>query len=159
MGLVRRFEDLAAWRAARELTGEVYRVAATGRFARDWGLGDQVRRAAVSTMNNTAEGFDSGSRTELARFLRYAARSASEVQSCLYVALDQEYIDEVTFNSLYRRAQHVRTLVRALGRTAAYRRPSRPQAPLAREEPETYGEVEEDLWGRHQGGGFLSHDA
>jgi four helix bundle protein len=159
MALVRRFEDLAAWRAARDLTREVYRAAAHGSFGRDWGLADQIRRAAVSTMNNTAEGFDSGSRTELARFLRYAARSASEVQSCLYVALDQEYIDDVTFNSLYRHAQQVRTLVRALARTANYRRPLRAQTPLAREESAPYGEGEEDPWGRYQSGGSISHDA
>jgi four helix bundle protein len=116
MALVRRFEDLAAWREARALALEVYRVAGTGRFRTDWALADQIRRAAVSTMNNTAEGFDSSSRVEFARFLRYAARSASEVQSCLYVALDQGYIDAAVFETIYERAQGARRLIRALGR-------------------------------------------
>jgi four helix bundle protein len=159
MPLVRRFEDLAAWRAARALTNDVYRVVRDGRFARDWGLADQIRRAAVSAMNNTAEGFDSGSRVELARFLRYAARSASEVQSCLYVALDQGYIDEVTFAAIYHRAQHVRTLVRALARTTASRRPARSQVSQVREKFGVYGEAEEDTCGGPLNGASISHDA
>jgi four helix bundle protein len=81
VALARRFEDLRAWQSARDLTSAVYALARNGEFARDFALSDQIRRAAISTMNNIAEGFDSASRAEFARFLRYAARSASEVQS------------------------------------------------------------------------------
>jgi four helix bundle protein len=114
MALARRFEDLAVWIEARALTNEVYALASDDPFKRDWGLGDQIRRAAISTMNNVAEGFDSGSRVEFSRFLRYAARSASEVQSCLYVALDRRYVGAARFEAVYRRAERVRTFARAL---------------------------------------------
>jgi four helix bundle protein len=116
VGLVTRFEDLEAWREARKLVARVYRLTGEARFRRDFGLADQIRRAAVSTMNNIAEGFDSGSRIEFRRFIRYAARSASEVQSCLYAALDQDYIDRPTFESAYALAQSVRKLCNGLAR-------------------------------------------
>ena len=80
MGLVTRFEDLEVWQQARKLTADVYLVADGSALSRDFVLGDQIRRAAISTMNNIAEGFDSASRFEFRRFLRYAGRSASEVK-------------------------------------------------------------------------------
>jgi len=96
-----RFEDIEAWQLGRELTKQIYARTKEGSFARDYGLCDQIRRAAGSTMHNVAEGFDSGSDAEFIRFLRYAQRSCTEVQSELYVALDQQYISPVQFEELY----------------------------------------------------------
>ena len=98
---IRRFEDIEGWQMARELTHRVYAVARQGEFARDFGLRDQITRAAGSAMHNIAEGFDGGSNAEFVKFLRYAQRSCSEVQSELYVALDNEYITPSQFNSIY----------------------------------------------------------
>src|SRR5688500_6775777 len=78
---IRRFEDIESWQLARELTKRVYAVAMRGAFAKDFGLRDQITRAAGSAMHNIAEGFDGGSNPEFVRFLRYAQRSCSEVQS------------------------------------------------------------------------------
>ncbi|OFV88462.1 MAG: hypothetical protein A3J75_00225 [Acidobacteria bacterium RBG_16_68_9] len=121
MPLVKRFEDLEAWQAARLLAAAAYAVTRRRGFVTDPGLVDQFRRAAVSTMNNIAEGFDSGSRTEFRRFLRYAARSASEVQSSLYVARDQGYIDQASFAEAYALAQRVRQLCGGLIRRLSER--------------------------------------
>jgi len=114
MGLVRRFEDLQAWQAARELTNRAYGAMCSGSFVHDATLKNQLRRAAVSTMSNVAEGFDSGSSVKFRRFLRYAARSASEVQSCLYVANDQGYLSPDDFTVLYEKARDVRRLCSGL---------------------------------------------
>jgi len=124
MALVRRFEELEAWQEARMLTQAVYAVSSHRPFASDASLTDQVRRAAVSCMNNIAEGFDSGSRIELRRFLRYSMRSASEVQSCLYVALDQKLVDPASFEKLYGHATSVRRLCAGLTRSIARKRAS-----------------------------------
>lgn len=62
-------------------------------------------------MNNIAEGFDAGSDAEFARFLGYAQRSATEVMSCLYVALDNAYITQLDFDETYALAQEARSLV------------------------------------------------
>ena len=132
MALAERFEELRAWQAARALTLDVYALARGDQFRHDFGLGDQIRRAAVSTMNNIAEGFDSASRVEFVRFLRYASRSASEVQSCLYVALDQRYISQEQFDRAYASAASVRKLCAGLIRSLRAQgqpRISEPQAP------------------------------
>lgn len=97
---ITRFEDLEAWKAARNLTRHVYLLSGKGEFGKDWGLKDQIRRAAGSVMNNIAEGFDSGTRLEFLRFLRYANRSCSEVRSQLFIAPDQSYFSEELFQTL-----------------------------------------------------------
>jgi len=111
MPLVKRFEDLQAWQEARSVTQRVYKLTQEPEFRRDYGLVDQVRRASVSVMNNIVEGFDSGSTTEFVRFLGYARRSGSEVQSCLYVALDQRYLSQAKFQELYEAVERARSLI------------------------------------------------
>ncbi|BCS95605.1 four helix bundle protein [Desulfoluna limicola] len=98
---IRRFEEIEAWQLARRLTQDVYSMANSERFSRDWGLRDQITRASGSVMHNIAEGFDSGTSKEFVRFLAYAQRSCTEVQSQLYVALDQHYISPETFENIY----------------------------------------------------------
>jgi len=102
---IRRFEDIEGWQAARELTRRVYAAAQSGGFAKDYGLRDQITRAAGSTMHNIAEGFDGGSNAEFIKFLRYSQRSCSEVQSQLYVAQDQGYLSRDEFDAIYAQAE------------------------------------------------------
>lgn len=104
MPSIKRFEDIRAWQAARELTNFVYKMTKNDLFLNDWGLRNQIRRAAGSSMHNIAEGFDAGSDSEFVRFLGYARRSVSEVQSQLYTALDQKYIDKKVFKKVYDKA-------------------------------------------------------
>jgi len=78
---IERFEEIEAWKAARELTQQIYNATAQGKFSHDYGLRDQIQRAAVSIMANVAEGFDSQSNRAFIQFLGYALRSATEVQS------------------------------------------------------------------------------
>ncbi|MCX6991810.1 MAG: four helix bundle protein [Kiritimatiellaeota bacterium] len=98
---IKRFEDIEAWQLARELTAKVYALTKKSGFARDYGLKDQIQRASGSVMHNIAEGFDGGSNAEFIKFLRYAQRSCSEVQSELYVALDQKYLSASEFDAVY----------------------------------------------------------
>ena len=97
---IERFEDLIAWQKARLLTTEIYRISMHGEFAKDFGLRDQIRRAAVSVMSNIAEGFERGSRGEFHQFLVIAKASCAEVRSQLYVAQDVGYINQKTFDAI-----------------------------------------------------------
>ena len=97
---------------ARELTRIVYRLTKTPEFAKDFGLKRQIQEAAGSSMHNIAEGFDAETNAEFIRFLRYAKRSCSEVQSELYVALDEEYITTVEFQDAYEQARRTRAAIR-----------------------------------------------
>ncbi|MBV9240411.1 MAG: four helix bundle protein [Acidobacteria bacterium] len=101
MPTINRFEDILAWRKAREVTSLVYQITSNGRFERDFGLRDQIRRSALSIMANIAEGFGRRSDREFANFLNIAHGSASETQSHLYVALDLEYLVQPQFEQLY----------------------------------------------------------
>jgi four helix bundle protein len=109
---IERFEEIKAWQLARELTKKVYQLTQKGAFARDFGLKGQIQSAAGSSMHNIAEGFDSETNSEFLRFLRYAKRSCSEVQSELYVALDQEYISKTEFKDVYDHAGQTRAAIR-----------------------------------------------
>jgi len=102
MTTIKRYEDIQGWQKARELTKFIYAVTKQKAFARDFGLKDQIRRAAVSAMSNIAEGFERGGRAEFIQFLSIAKSSAGEVQSQLYVALDQEYITPEQFDQGYK---------------------------------------------------------
>jgi len=88
---VKNFEDLNVWKQARQLTQEIYRLTKTEKFLKDFGLRDQIRRAAISVMSNIAEGFERGGNQEFVQFLYVAKASCGEVRSQLYVALDQAY--------------------------------------------------------------------
>jgi four helix bundle protein len=98
---ITRFEDIEAWQLARDLTRRIYRLVQEPKFSKDYGLRDQISRASVSIMANIAEGFNAGSNAEFVRFLGYAQRSCAELQSHLYVALDQNYIGGEIFNEMY----------------------------------------------------------
>src|SRR6266536_2674007 len=100
MATVRQFEDLQVWQEARTLAQAAYSIASQGPFRRDFGLRDQITRAATSTMSNIAEGFERGSRKEFIQFLNVAKASNGELRSQLYVAFDQEYLDQKTFDAL-----------------------------------------------------------
>ncbi len=94
----RRFEDLVVWQKARALAGLVYKVSSTGPFAKDYALRQQIRRAAISTMSNIAEGFERGGDREFGQFLSAAKGSCGEVRSQLRLAQDLGYVDETTFS-------------------------------------------------------------
>jgi four helix bundle protein len=109
---IERFDEIKAWQLARELTRKIYKLTNKDMFAQDYGLKRQVQNAAGSSMHNIAEGFDSETNSEFLRFLRYAKRSCSEVQSQLYVALDQKYISKAEFQDVYDHAGQTRAAIR-----------------------------------------------
>jgi four helix bundle protein len=128
---IERFEDIEAWQLARELTRKVYELTRKTRFARDFGLRGQIQDAAGSAMHNIAEGFDSETNPEFVRFLRYAKRSCTEVQSELYVALDQQYITSAEFQDVYAHAGRARSAIRGFIKyLVSYERGKRKKAAL-----------------------------
>jgi four helix bundle protein len=97
---VKYFEDLDVWKEARRLTNEVYAATRDTGFSKDFGLRDQIQRAAVSIMSNIAEGFERGGNQEFIQFLYIAKGSCGEVRSQLYVAVDQGYLSKDRFTEL-----------------------------------------------------------
>ena len=114
MAKIERFEDLQSWQKERKLANVVYDLTDQGNFAKDFELRNQIRRASGSTMHNIVEGFDAGTNPEFIRFLRMARRSASEIQSQLYFALDRKYIKEDDLKLAYDLATEVKRLVNGM---------------------------------------------
>ena len=107
MGKAKRFEDLRVWQVSRQVAGAIYGITRDDAFSRDFGLRDQIRRASVSISSNMAEGFSRRSNKEFVQFLFVAKGSVAEVQSQLYVALDQEYISLERFEEIYAQLESV----------------------------------------------------
>lgn len=114
MALIKKFEEIVAWQEARKLVKEIYKLTREGALSKDFGLRDQIQRAAISVMANIAEGFDCESHIEFGRFLGISRRSAVEVQSLLYAALDCNYIDEEIFKREYAQAEKAKALIGGL---------------------------------------------
>ena len=121
---IERFEDFIAWQKAPKLTADIYRVTSEGSFARDFGLKDQIRRAAVSSMSNLAEGFERGRPAEFHQFLSIAKASCAELRAQLYVALDVGYISLSTFDRLMAQATEVGQIIGGLRLSVERRRDS-----------------------------------
>jgi len=109
---IERFEDIKAWQEARVLVKIIYNATKSNKnFTGDYKFREQIHSAAVSVMSNIAEGFSRRSTKEFIQFLFIAKGSVAEVQSQLYVALDQSYVNEEKFAELYPKSDEVARLL------------------------------------------------
>ncbi|HDY89964.1 MAG TPA: four helix bundle protein [bacterium] len=104
MADIKKFEDIEIWQKSREFTRMIYAISSTENFNKDFGLRDQMRRASVSVLSNISEGFERGGNKEFIHFLSIAKGSCGEIRAQLYVALDQNYIDENDFKCILEKA-------------------------------------------------------
>jgi len=112
---ITRFEDLDCWKEARQLARQVYEaIRQNNAWQRDIRLCGQVQAAAGSVMSNIAEGFVRRSNKEFLQFLFIAMSSAAEVQSHMYIAIDQGYVVKDTFESIYSQAAKTARLISGL---------------------------------------------
>jgi four helix bundle protein len=105
MTTAKRFEELEVWQRAKDLTNLIYKYSSDGVFARDFGLRDQMRRAAVSIMSNIAEGFESQTQMMFIKYLGHAKGSAGELRAQIYIAKDQGYISDESFSEIFSLAE------------------------------------------------------
>ena len=110
-----RFEDLDCWKEARQLTRQIYEAIGRNQtWQKDLRLCGQIQGAAVSVMANVAEGFIRHTDKEFVQFLFVAMASAAEVQSHLYVGVDQGYLSQETFDSIYAQAEKTSRIISGL---------------------------------------------
>ena len=107
MATIKRFEEILVWQEAKRLAVMVYAATSKGIFAKDFGLKDQIQRAAVSIPSNIAEGYERNSNRELLKFLYIAKGSAGEVRSQLYTALDLKYLTQDVCDDLMTRIRRI----------------------------------------------------
>ncbi|MBN1580093.1 MAG: four helix bundle protein [Anaerolineae bacterium] len=111
MAGIERFEDIKSWQKGRELCKIVYAATHNRPFSQDWGLRDQFRRAAASIVSNIAEGFESQNNRTFVRYLYIAKASCGEVRAQAYIALDQAYLSQTEFDTIYRTATETSRLL------------------------------------------------
>ena len=107
MAAFKTFEEINAWQNARVLVKDVYAMTRCGDFSKDYGLKDQIQRAAVSICSNIAEGFERRGNKDFINFLWIAKGSSAEVCSQLYNARDLGYITEEKFKNMYDSAKQI----------------------------------------------------
>ena len=147
---INRFEDIEAWQETRKLVNMVYdAIAVNNNFKKDYRLVGQIQGAAVSTMSNIAEGFSRKSNKEFIQFLFISKSSAAEVQSQLYVALDQMYMTQESFDTIYAQCEKVSKMDSAfikylntqLKQQTKPRHPNKPNGPNKLNEPNKPNEL------------------
>lgn len=111
MATIKCFEDVEAWKLARELYNILGDYINEKKFKRNFSLIDQIERSSGSVMDNIAEGFERGNRAEFIVFLGYAKGSAGEVRSQLYRALDRKYLSANEFEHLYNLIIHISSCI------------------------------------------------
>lgn len=111
MATIKTFEDIEAWRKARQFCKEIYNLTLEGSFAKDFSLRDQINRSSGSIMDNIAEGFERGSKNEFIQFLSYSKGSAGEARSQLHRALDRNHITEAVFQKLSKESEEISKMI------------------------------------------------
>ena len=111
MAKIERFQDVDAWQKARKLCRLIYKITKQDPFSKDFGLVNQIRRAAVSVMSNIAEGFERGGNKEFIYFLTVARGSVAELGSQLYIALDNGYITQQEFDEIFTISDEVKLVI------------------------------------------------
>ena len=106
--IIKSFEEIIAWQKARELAKEIYKLCNP---LKDYGFRDQLQRAAVSIMNNIAEGFERQSNKELKQFLFIAKGSSGEVRSMLYLSSELGYVSNAMANELNNKTMEISRLL------------------------------------------------
>ncbi len=106
-----RFEDSIAWQKSKVLVFDVYTCF---KNIKDYSFKDQIQRAALSVMNNIAEGFERGTNKELLHFLYIAKGSCGEVRSMLYMAQLQHYISVKDFDKIKEGAEEISKIISGL---------------------------------------------
>ena len=122
MPKIEKFEDLIAWQKARKLTKAIYLITRKQSFSKDFGLTNQIQRAAGSVMSNIAEGYERDSPNEFHRFLAIAKESCAEVRCQLYIALDVGYISDTEFTKLKSQAEEVGRIIGGLKKSVSQRK-------------------------------------
>lgn len=111
MSKIEKVEDLISWQKSKDLTIEIYKITKNNDFSKDFGLCNQIQRAAVSIPSNIAEGFGRGGNKEFLQFLSIAKGSLYELKTQLIIAFEIGYINEIEYNKLKNDAEEIGKLI------------------------------------------------
>jgi four helix bundle protein len=108
MAKVTRFEDLKCWQLARALVQLVFQACEESKLSKDFETRGQIKRAALSSMNNIAEGFGRYSNKDFIRFLDFSQSSSIEVKSITYALEDMKYLPDIKITLIREKAEETK---------------------------------------------------
>lgn len=111
MSKIEKVEDLFSWQKSKDLTIEIYKITKNSSFSKDFGLCNQIQRAAVSIPSNIAEGFGRGGNKEFLQFLSIAKGSLYELKTQLIIAFEIGYINDIEYNKLKNDSEEIGKLI------------------------------------------------
>lgn len=114
MATIKRFEDIESWKVARKLCSRIGVLIESGSLKRNYKLIEQIEGSSGSIMDNIAEGFERGTRSEFIQFLGYSEGSCGELRSQLYRALDRNYVSQQQFDEFYVMAVRISAMIQKL---------------------------------------------
>jgi four helix bundle protein len=109
-----RYRDLNVWKDSKGLAVKIYQITQGPKFAKDFGLRDQIRRAAVSIPSNIAEGDERGSNRDAVRFLYIAKGSLAELQTQLDIAFEIGYLKKEELTELFDKSIYIGKMLGSL---------------------------------------------
>ncbi len=112
------FRELRVWQDAKALAVDVYKlVKKSPDLTKDWGLRDQVQRAAISIPSNIAEGDARKSDKDSIRFFHIALGSLAELTTQLEIIRDLELADSDELLTLMDRLEPLSKSIGALAKS------------------------------------------
>ncbi len=114
MASIQQFEDLVLWQKSKDFTIKIYKLTEQEKFAKDYGLKDQIRRASVSIPSNIAEGFDRKGNKEFIQFLHISLGSLAEVKTQLIIAFELDYMNNENLEMLNQEIIEIQKLLKGL---------------------------------------------
>ena len=108
------FKSLQVWHKSKDIAVYIYQITNDGNFNKDYGLRDQIRRAAVSIASNIAEGDERETNKEAVRYFYIAKGSSAEVLTQAIIAYEIGYIQEETFKELEKRCIEISSMLSKL---------------------------------------------
>lgn len=114
MATIKKFEDVEAWKVARDLCNQIGIIIENGSLNKNYRLIGQIEGSSGSIMDNIAEGFERGTRSEFIQFLGYSKGFCGELRSQLYRALDRNYISQQQFDEFYIMAVRISAMLQKL---------------------------------------------
>ena len=111
MSTIEKFEDLEVWQKSIALAKDIYELSDKGKLAHDFGMKDQIRRAACSISNNIAEGFENQSNKQMTRFLYIAKGSCGELRSQVHLISSLDLMSKEKESELYNKCIEISKMI------------------------------------------------
>ena len=108
------FRKLKVWQKSKDLAVSIYKLTDKGKFQKDFGLRDQVRKSAVSIPSNIAEGDELATDKQSIRHFNISKGSSAELLTQLIIAYEVDYISEDIYYELEQECLEISSMLHGL---------------------------------------------